>query len=231
MSLLPRRTLTLTGGTIRLAGEAIERAPRQRLRALRGDRVAMVFQEPLMVLNPVIRVGDQIAEVMHLHRPGWKCAAIEARVIELMADVRLPDPEILRLRYPHQLSGGQRQRVMIAMALALDPALIIADEPTTALDVTTQAQILRLFRELLVKHDSGILLITHDFGVVADVADRVAVMRAGEIVEQGRANEILKAPSHPYTQALIAAVPQFRFRTSRNFAVLPALETRNLRLV
>ena len=230
MSLLPKGTLQVTGGRILLEGEDILAASPERMCALRGNRMAMVFQEPLTALNPVMRVGDQIAEVLHLHRSNLTTKQVDARVVELMTDVQLPDPEAMRHVYPHQLSGGQRQRIMIAAALALEPALIIADEPTTALDVTTQAQILRLFRELLTKHDSGVLLITHDFGVVADVADHVAVMRHGRIVEQGTPTEVLDAPKHPYTRALIDAVPRFRFRATLPDAV-PLLEVRNLRLV
>jgi peptide/nickel transport system ATP-binding protein len=212
MRLLPERVLRITGGTIRLEGEDIAAASPVRLCELRGNRMAMIFQEPLTALNPVMRAGDQIAEVLRIHRPGMSREQVEARVVELMADVHLPEPERLAKVYPHQLSGGQRQRVMIAMALALEPALIIADEPTTALDVTTQAQILRLLRELLTKHDSGVLMITHDFGVVADVADHVVVMRQGEVVERGAPDKVLAAPEHPYTRALIEAVPRFRYR-------------------
>ncbi len=230
MSLLPKGVLRVTGGRILLEGEDVLAVTPERLCALRGNRMAMVFQEPLTALNPVMRVGDQIAEVLHLHRPDLTATQAEARVLELMADVQLPEPAALRRVYPHQLSGGQRQRIMIAMALALEPALIIADEPTTALDVTTQAQILRLFRELLTKHDSGVLLITHDFGVVTDVADHVAVMRQGRIVEQGAPAAVLGAPQHPYTKALIDAVPRFRFRPAPAETAL-VLEARNLRLV
>jgi peptide/nickel transport system ATP-binding protein len=230
MSLLPKDALTVTGGSVLLEGEDILAASAERLCTLRGDRMAMVFQEPLTALNPVMRVGDQIAEVLRLHRPDMTASAIDARVLELMTDVQLPDPEAMHRVYPHQLSGGQRQRIMIAMALALEPALIIADEPTTALDVTTQAQILRLFRDLLTKHNSGVLLITHDFGVVADVADYVAVMRHGGIVEQGAPAEVLEAPKHPYTKALIDAVPRFRFRAAPQDAAT-VLEARDLRLV
>ncbi|MGB3866212.1 MAG: ABC transporter ATP-binding protein [Xanthobacteraceae bacterium] len=230
MSLLPKGVLRVTGGRILLEGEDVLAATPERLCALRGNRMAMVFQEPLTALNPVMRVGDQIAEVLHLHRSDLTAAQTETKVLELMADVQLPEPAALRQVYPHQLSGGQRQRIMIAMALALEPALIIADEPTTALDVTTQAQILRLFRELLTKHDSGVLLITHDFGVVTDVADHVAVMRQGRIVEQGAPAAVLGAPQHPYTKALIDAVPRFRFRPVPAEAA-PLLEARNLRLI
>ncbi|CAN7673545.1 dipeptide ABC transporter ATP-binding protein [Bosea sp. LjRoot237] len=230
MRLLPETVLRITGGTIRLEGEDIAAASPARLCQLRGNRMAMIFQEPLTALNPVMRAGDQIAEVLLLHRPQMTTEQRQARVLELMADVHLPEPERLARAYPHQLSGGQRQRVMIAMALALEPALIIADEPTTALDVTTQAQILRLFRELLTKHDSGVLMITHDFGVVADVADHVVVMRQGEVVEHGAPETVLKAPEHPYTRALIEAVPRFRYRPRLKAAEAPVLAVEALSL-
>jgi peptide/nickel transport system ATP-binding protein len=230
MRLLPEKVLRIDGGTIRLEGEDIAAASPARLCQLRGNRMAMIFQEPLTALNPVMRVGDQIAEVLQIHRPGTTADQRRNRMLGLMADVHLPEPERLARAYPHQLSGGQRQRVMIAMALALEPALIIADEPTTALDVTTQAQILRLFRELLTKHDSGVLMITHDFGVVADVADHVVVMRQGEVVEHGAPEKMLKAPEHPYTRALIEAVPRFRYRPQPEAADTPVLAVESLSL-
>ena len=230
MRLLPETVLRITAGTIRLEGEDIAAASPARLCDLRGNRMAMIFQEPLTALNPVMRVGEQIAEVLRIHRPDMARERVAARVGELMADVHLPDPARLAGAYPHQLSGGQRQRVMIAMALALEPALIIADEPTTALDVTTQAQILRLFRELLTKHDSGILMITHDFGVVADVADHVVVMRQGEVVERGDPAKVLTAPEHAYTRALIDAVPRFRYRAGPEARDRPLLAVENLTL-
>lgn len=175
--------------------------------ALRGDRMAMIFQEPMTALNPAYTVGEQIEEVFRVHRP-YSASERRERTLKLLEEVRLPDPERLFGSYPHQLSGGQRQRIMIAMALALDPKLLIADEPTTALDVTTQAQILHLLKQLNAHHDAGIMFITHDFGVVAEIADRVVVMRQGQIVEQGSANEVLNHPRHPYTRALINAVPR-----------------------
>jgi peptide/nickel transport system ATP-binding protein len=230
MRLLPEKVLRITGGTIRLEGEDIAAASPARLCELRGNRMAMIFQEPLTALNPVMRVGDQIAEVLQIHRPETTGEQRQARVRELMADVHLPEPERLARAYPHQLSGGQRQRVMIAMALALEPALIIADEPTTALDVTTQAQILRLFRELLTKHDSGVLMITHDFGVVADVADHVVVMQHGKVVEHGEPGQVLEAPEHPYTRALIEAVPRFRYRPQPETENVPVLALEALSL-
>ncbi|MDR3399786.1 MAG: ABC transporter ATP-binding protein, partial [Pandoraea sp.] len=172
----------------------------------RGARIGMIFQEPMTALNPLRTIGDQIAEVYRAHTrlPG---STIRARTLEWLDAVHIPSPSEAAKRYPHELSGGQRQRAMIAMALALEPELLIADEPTTALDVTTQAQILTLIRELQQRKGTGVLFITHDFGVVAEIADRVAVMRHGEIVEQGPANTLLTRPSHEYTRALIAAVP------------------------
>ncbi|AKM31091.1 microcin ABC transporter ATP-binding protein [Pandoraea faecigallinarum] len=175
-------------------------------RRWRGSRIGMIFQEPMTALNPLRTIGDQIAEVYRTHTrlPG---SAIRARTLEWLDAVQIPSPNDAAKRYPHELSGGQRQRAMIAMALALEPELLIADEPTTALDVTTQAQILTLIRELQQRKGTGVLFITHDFGVVAEIADRVAVMRHGEIVEQGAAQTILTHPSHEYTRTLIAAVP------------------------
>ena len=208
MGLQPHRLLRpAAGSSIRLLGEELVGAAPARLRALRGSRMAMIFQEPMTALNPVASVGAQIAEVLRWHGARLSAGAIEERVLGLMDDVRLPDPGSMAHAYPHQLSGGQRQRIMIAMALALDPALLIADEPTTALDVTTQAQILALLRDLKTRRDTGVLFITHDFGVVREIADRVLVMRAGRLVEQGPADQVLNAPAHPYTKLLIAAVP------------------------
>ncbi len=205
MGLLPRY-LQPTGGQILFRGKNLLAMSEPELEAQRGRAMAMVFQEPLSALNPLMKVGDQVAEVLEVH--GEKNAAIrERRVLELFEFVGLPDPVNLRNSYPFRLSGGQRQRVMIAMALALEPALLIADEPTTALDVTTQAQILELIRKIQRAKGMGVMFVTHDFGVVADIADRVAVMERGLIVEQGPADEVLNRPKHPYTRRLIAAVP------------------------
>ncbi len=200
MGLLPR-SLTATGH-IGFEGADLLQASPAAMRDLRGRRLGMVFQEPMTALNPLMRVGDQVAEVMQVHG-----VAVGRRVSELLESVGLPDPTALMRRYPHALSGGQRQRVVIAMALALEPAILIADEPTTALDVTTQMQVLRLIRDIQRRRGTGVLFITHDFGVVAEIADRVAVMQHGRIVEQGAAAAVLTRAQHPYTQALIAAVP------------------------
>lgn len=230
MGLLPRG-ISMTDGAIRVGERDIARLDPAGLRAMRGDDVAMVFQEPMSALNPVMRIGEQIREVFRIHRPEMPAAQAEARVIGLLTDVGLPRPAEARQAYPHELSGGQCQRVVIGMALALEPKLIIADEPTTALDVTTQAQILKLFRELLLRRSSGMLLITHDFGVVAEVADRVVVMRYGRIVESGIARDVLAAPKDPYTKALIDAVPRWRFREVAPTEQTPALTASHLSLV
>ena len=205
MGLLPRE-LKADSGAIRLEGQSILGAPPARLRALRGTRMSMVFQEPMTALNPVMTVGDQIEEVLQIHT-RLSDRERRQRVLDIMKAVHLPDPQRILNAYPHQISGGQRQRIMIASALVLDPALLIADEPTTALDVTTQAQILRLIREMQERRGTGVLFITHDFGVVAEIAHRVVVMQAGKVVESGTREEILQRPQHAYTQMLIAAVP------------------------
>ena len=205
MGLLPRE-LTAASGEARLDGEDTLQATKPRLRDLRGTRMAMIFQEPMTALNPVMRVGDQIGEVLAIHT---NLAARERRqrVLEIMDAVHLPDTKQMIDSYPHQLSGGQRQRIMIAAALVLDPVLLIADEPTTALDVTTQAQILKLIKDMQERRGTGVLFITHDFGVVSEIADRVVVMQHGRIVEQGTRQQILEAPQQDYTQMLIGSVP------------------------
>ena len=210
MGLLPK-ALQLTGGAIRLEGEELTTLSEARRRALRGARMAMIFQEPMSALNPVMRCGAQVDEALRYHTAST-AGERRSRALELMREVALPDPERMLEAYPHQLSGGQRQRVGIAIALALKPALLIADEPTTALDVTTQAQILKLIVELQRRHGMAVLFVTHDFGVVAEMAHRVAVLRAGELVETGDKAEVLTRPRHEYTRMLIAAVPTFRPR-------------------
>jgi peptide/nickel transport system ATP-binding protein len=214
MGLLPKGQLAPVAGRIALEGEDLLQAGPARLRRLRGARMAMVFQEPMTALNPVMRCGRQIDELLAAHT-ALSPAGRRARILEALREVRLPDPERVFAAYPHELSGGQRQRIMIAMALALEPALLIADEPTTALDVTTQARILRLIRALQRRHGTAVLFITHDFGVVAEIADRVAVMQAGRIVEAGAREDVLLRPAHPYTRRLLAAVPSLVPRPPR----------------
>lgn len=177
------------------------------MRSLRGDRIGMIFQEPMTALSPVHSIGSQITRTIMLHRKVNKAAA-RKRAAELLAKVQLPHPELMLDRYPHQLSGGMRQRAMIALALACDPALLIADEPTTALDVTTEAQILELLKSLQEELGMAIIFITHNFGVVADIADRVAVMYLGRIVETGEVDDIFYQPKHPYTQSLLQSIPR-----------------------
>ncbi|CUA87303.1 ABC-type glutathione transport system ATPase component, contains duplicated ATPase domain [Chelatococcus sambhunathii] len=227
MGLLPSY-LKPSSGRILLNGRDLLVMSEQELARERGRTVSMIFQEPLSALNPLMTVGEQIAEVMLVHGEG-DARSRDERVLELLDYVGLPDPASLRHSYPFRLSGGQRQRVMIAMALALEPAMLIADEPTTALDVTTQAQILELIRRIQRAKGMGVLFITHDFGVVADIADKVVVMEKGLIVEQGTADDVLNRPQHPYTRRLIAAVPHpDESATRAEAAGEPLLEVRNL---
>jgi peptide/nickel transport system ATP-binding protein len=205
MGLLPK-AVKPAGGAIRLAGRDLLSLDEEAMQDVRGREIGMIFQEPMTSLNPVMRVADQIIETFEAH--GLHGASERrARAIALLTEVGLPDPPRLAKAYPHELSGGQRQRVMIAMALALEPKLLIADEPTTALDVTTQAQILKLLDNLRHKHGTAVLFITHDMGVVAEIADRIAVLEKGVLVEEGTADQVLGAPRHAYTQKLLAAVP------------------------
>ena len=204
----------VTGGRIIFEGQDLLTLTEPDMRAVRGARISLIFQEPMTALNPVMRVGDQIAEALTAHEVSRTEA--RARAVELLEAVRIPDAARRVRDYPHQLSGGMRQRVMIAIALACRPPLVIADEPTTALDVTIQAQILELIRQLQARFGLALLLITHDFGVVAEMADRVAVMRAGRIVEEGPVRQILRTPSHEYTRALLAAVPGMHVASDRN---------------
>src|SRR5688572_21683589 len=203
--LVPMPPARYAGGEILLRGQDVLKMSKREIREIRGGVVSYVFQEPSASLNPVFRVGSQIRESLKLHRPE---AATDEEVVRLLKLVGIPAPE-LRLRdYPHQLSGGMQQRVMIAMALASEPQLLVADEPTTALDVTIQAQIIELLRELKQRLNMSMLLITHNLGIVGDIADRVAVMYAGQIVELAPAYELLKRPLHPYTRALMNSVPE-----------------------
>ena len=205
MGLLPDR-VGAESGRIDFEGRNLLELNDGELRKIRGAKIGMIFQEPMTALNPLRSIGDQIGEMFRTHaKLGRK--QIAERVQALLVDVQILDPQAAARAYPHELSGGQRQRAMIAMALALEPVILIADEPTTALDVTTQAQILKLIRDLQARKGTAVLFITHDFGVVAEIADRVAVMQHGVLVEQGPAEQLLNRPQHPYTQALIAAVP------------------------
>ena len=202
------------------------RLPEEELMQVRGGHIAMIFQEPMTSLNPVFTVGDQIVEAIRLARPGVGYDEARRRAIEALAEVRIEHPELRVDEYPHRLSGGQRQRVMIAMAIACRPELLIADEPTTALDVTVQAEILGLMQELKRRRGMSLFFITHDFGVVAQIADRVAVMREGRIVETGTLEDVLERPAHAYTRQLLAAVPENLARTSQHH---PPAETRHQR--
>lgn len=206
MGLLPQPHVVAVAGQILFAGVDLLKLTEAQMRELRGRRIGMVFQEPMTALNPVMRIGDQIGEVFDAHG-SVPATEKRRRILAALADVGLPEPELIIDSYPFRLSGGQRQRVMIACALVLEPLLLICDEPTTALDVTTQAQILKLMRELQQRHGTAVLFITHDFGVVAEIADQVVVMQTGKVVEAGPARRLLDAPQHPYTRKLIAAIP------------------------
>ncbi|MBN8247824.1 MAG: ABC transporter ATP-binding protein [Verrucomicrobia bacterium] len=214
--LLPSPPARIAGGEIRVAGRDVVAMSSRELRSIRGGVVSYVFQEPGASLNPVFRVGRQIRESLQLHRPD---RATDDEVVRLLKLVGIPAPEIRARDYPHQLSGGMQQRVMIAMALASEPRLLVADEPTTALDVTIQAQILDLLRDLRKRLGMAVLLITHNLGIVGDLADRVAVMYAGQVVEEAPAAELLRSPRHPYTRALMQSVPELGHASERLRAI------------
>ena len=227
---LLRPPLGLAGGTIRLDGREIQNLPAARMRRLRGKRIAMIFQEPMTALNPVSPVGRQIAEMFVLHE-GATWHEAERRAVEALASVRVPAPDRRVKDYPHQLSGGMRQRVMVAIALACSPDLLLADEPTTALDVTVQAEILDLVRELSAAKGTAVLMISHDLGLIANVCRRVGVMYAGRLVETRTAEEVFRAPSHPYTSGLVASLPLLgararhgRHRLKEIAGVVPAVD-------
>ncbi|MEO7995865.1 MAG: ABC transporter ATP-binding protein [Gemmatimonadaceae bacterium] len=203
-----------TGSSIRFDGKDLATLPTEGLRQMRGNRLSMIFQEPMTALNPVLTVGDQVAEVVRVHTKASRSEAWD-RAVKMLAQVGIPDPAARAKQYPHELSGGMRQRVMIAMALILEPQLVIADEPTTALDVTIQAQILELLREMRDRTGLALLLITHDLGVVAEMASRVIVMYAGEVVEEAPVDALFDNPSHPYTEGLLAAVPRMGDESER----------------
>jgi peptide/nickel transport system ATP-binding protein len=219
LRLLPEPQAAIERGEIVFEGRDLRGLGAEELRQLRGNRIAMIFQEPMTSLNPVFRIGDQIAEALRVHRDISRTEQ-DARVLELLELVGIPEARTRMRDYPHQLSGGMRQRVMIAMALANDPAVLIADEPTTALDVTIQAQILELLESLKRRFQMAILLITHDLGVVAEVAQRVAVLYAGRVVETGGVMEIFRAPQHPYTRGLLDSLPSARIRPGEPLHVI-----------
>jgi peptide/nickel transport system ATP-binding protein len=222
MRLMPSPALRITEGVIELDGEDLLAASDQRMREVRGSKAAMIFQDPMTSLNPLFTVGDQIAESIRKNG-GVDRREAAAMAVEMLKAVGIPDPERHLDEYPHQLSGGKRQRVMIAMALAGNPGVLIADEPTTALDVTVQAQIFEVLRGMQEKSGTAIILITHDMGAVAEMADRVVVMYAGRVVEEGAVEDILEAPRHPYTRGLIACIPHLSDEAFDEWPVLPVI--------
>jgi len=216
MRLLPAQAKV--SGSIRFMDEELLALPEDAMRAHRGASMAMIFQEPMTSLNPVMRIGDQVAEAVTAH--GGKKKEANERAIDALRECGIPDPELRACDYPHQFSGGMRQRAMIAMALVNRPQVLIADEPTTALDVTIQAQVLSLLRELKQKHDLAMLFISHDLGVVAQVADRIAIMYAGQIVEEGPVREVFADPMHPYTRGLLAAAPSLKTERGKEMTTI-----------
>ena len=222
LRLIPEPPGRIAGGQVLFEGTDLTKLTQDEMRRVRGNGIAMIFQEPMTALNPVLTVGEQVAEVLIEHGKATKSRA-RARVLEILADVRISDPAQRIDQFPHELSGGMRQRVMIAMALACEPKLIIADEPTTALDVTVQAQILDLLTEMRDRHGMAVILITHDLGVVAETADRVAVMYAGRKVEEAGVEALFRQPLHPYTQGLIRATPEGAGRRSGRLQEIPGM--------
>jgi len=218
MGLVPQPPGRIAGGEVLFEGEDLLRLPARRMRDLRGDQLSMIFQEPMTSLNPAFPVGEQVAEALLRHKNIDKKAA-EQGAVEMLRRVRIPSPERRALDYPHQLSGGMRQRVMIAMALACNPKLLIADEPTTALDVTIQAQILELMQMLRAELGTAIILITHDLGVVSELADDVIVMYAGRVIERCAAERLFSEPQHPYTVGLLGSIPRLHLQQERLSAI------------
>jgi peptide/nickel transport system ATP-binding protein len=219
MGLVPRPPGRIAGGEILFEGRDLLKCTAEELRELRGDRISMIFQEPMSSLNPAFTIGDQIAEVLLNHKKTHTKKMARAHAIEMLRRVRIPEPERRFDDYPHRLSGGMRQRAMIAMALACEPKLLIADEPTTALDVTIQAQILDLMRTLREETGTAIILITHDLGVIAELADDVAVMYAGRIVEHASVERLFAEPQHPYTIGLLGSIPRLHLEQERLAAI------------
>jgi oligopeptide/dipeptide ABC transporter ATP-binding protein len=219
MGLVRKPGLIQPGSSLLFRGRDMTKMPDSELRKIRGNEMAMIFQEPMTSLNPVFTVGDQIAEAVRLHQRVGAAEGMD-RAVEMMRLVGIPSPKERARNYPHQMSGGQRQRVMIAMALSCNPALLVADEPTTALDVTIQAQILELMKELRGRLGTAILMITHDLGVVAEMADRVVVMYAGKVVEQGTVADVFNRPQHPYTEALLGSMPMLGMDQSKQLRVI-----------
>jgi peptide/nickel transport system ATP-binding protein len=218
MGLVPNPPGKIVGGEILYKGEDLTKASEKRMREIRGNDITMIFQEPMTSLNPLFTIGDQIMETIRLHNK-WNKKQIKERAIEILELVGLPRASELINEYPHQLSGGMRQRVMIAMAMVCNPQLLIADEPTTALDVTIQAQILKLMKQLNKDYNTAIMMITHDLGVVAEVCSRIVVMYAGKVVEEGDIETIFKNPKHPYTVGLIKSVPDMRQKVERLYSI------------
>ena len=206
-------------GSVRFAGAELAGRPQKELAKLRGARIGMIFQDPMTALNPVLAIGAQIAEAIRIHDAAVSAREAAGRAVEMLKLVAIPFPERRALQYPHELSGGMRQRAMIAMAMANEPELLIADEPTTALDVTVQAQIIELLRRLQATHRMGLVLISHDLGIVAGTADRVAIMYAGRIVERGAVEDIFDRPRHPYTRGLLASLPKIDNQAARLTAI------------
>ncbi|WP_342514488.1 ABC transporter ATP-binding protein [Sporosarcina sp. FSL K6-1522] len=219
MGLVPNPPGKVVGGEILYENKDLLKMTEKQMRHIRGNDVAMIFQEPMTSLNPLFTIGNQMMESIRIHRKDWSKKQATERAIEMLKLVGLPRAEELMKEYPHQLSGGMRQRVMIAMSLVCDPKVLIADEPTTALDVTIQAQILKLMRELNTRLDTAILLITHDLGVVAETCERVIVMYAGQIIEEAPAKQIFDDPQHPYTKGLIQSVPDMRYKKDRLYSI------------
>lgn len=221
MRLIPQPAGRYEDGQILFEGKDLLKLSEREMESIRGNEIAMIFQDPMTALNPTMRVGKQIMEVILTHKKGVSKEAAKQRAIELLAEVGIPDPERRFKQYPHEFSGGMRQRVVIAIALAAEPKILIADEPTTALDVTIQAQILELMKKIQEKNGNAIIFITHDLGVVANVADRVAVMYAGQIVEYGSSHDIFYDPKHPYTWGLLGSMPDLDSEDSEELYTIP----------